>query len=151
MGFEKIIKYVIAFLNLPRLIFHLLFYCIYMGKCKDDIAVALKHRWESGGNHVLGFLFLIVWDKTYRNIFYFRIGAWKYLIQWLAPPHNSFEIYTHADIAPGLLGVHPFATYINAEKVGRNLGIRNNVTIGVNDDGKRPIIGKLNGPKILDR
>ena len=138
----RFFKYTIALLNLPRLIFHLLFYFVYINKCRDDVSVAIRHRWPhvNGSNFALGFIFLLVWDKTYRNIFYFRIGFWKYLIQWLAPPHNSFKIYTYADIEPGLLGVHSFATYIYATKVGRNFTIRNNVTIGKGTKGM-PIIG----------
>ena len=34
-----------------------------------------------------------------------------------------------------------FATYINAKKVGRNFTIKNNVTIGNNNDGNKPVIG----------
>lgn len=137
----RLIKYFIALLNLPRIILHLFLFCFYFSKCKEDVVVALKHRFTKEGDLILGFIFLIIWDKTFRNVFYFRIGKWKYLIQWLAPQHDCFEINTYAEIGPGLLGVHPFASYLNAEKVGSNFVIKNNVTIGNDDQGNKPVIG----------
>lgn len=38
------------------------------------------------------------------------------------------------------LGIHPIATFVNADKVGENFTVRNNVTIGASKTG-RPTIG----------
>lgn len=82
----------------------------------------------------------MTFDKTYRNLFYHRIGAYKYLMYYWAPPHNSFVIYTYAKIGEGFLGVHPIGTFVNSKAIGRNFTVKNNVTIG-NNGGKSPVIG----------
>lgn len=38
------------------------------------------------------------------------------------------------------MGIHPIATFVNADKVGENFTVRNNVTIGASKTG-RPTIG----------
>lgn len=56
------------------------------------------------------------------------------------PPHDSFVIATYMDCGKGFLGIHPIATFVNADKVGENFTVRNNVTIGASKTG-RPTIG----------
>lgn len=74
----------------------------------------------------------MVFDQWYRNLFYHRIGKWKYLISFLAPPCESFFIGTYASVGEGFLCVHPYSTYVNVKAVGKNFTVRNNVTIGNN-------------------
>lgn len=38
-----------------------------------------------------------------------------------------------------MLCIHPFSTVVNAQSIGRNFSVKNNVTIG--EDNGRPIIG----------
>jgi serine O-acetyltransferase len=45
------------------------------------------------------------------------------------------------EIGKGFQCVHPFATIVNAKKIGDNFSVRNNVTIGNNKRGDRPQIG----------
>ena len=44
------------------------------------------------------------------------------------------------DLGGGVYMDHPHGTHLNAERIGRNLKIKHNVTIG-NNHGKVPIIG----------
>lgn len=134
-----IFKLLITILNIPRCLLHLFFFCIYIKKCKSDVLVGIEHR-QYKCCLVIGFLYLLVFDKTYRNLFYYRIGRWKYLIFYWLPPHSSFSIGTYASIGEGMLCIHPFATIINATSIGRNFSVKNNVTIGAHKGGK-PIIG----------
>ena len=95
------------------------------------------------GTLILMFLlvcYLMVFDKTFRNIFYKRIGKLKYFVYYFMPPHDSFVIATYMDCGKGFLGIHPIATFVNADKVGENFTVRNNVTIGASKTG-RPTIG----------
>ena len=85
------------------------------------------------------FVFLMSEYKEFRNICYFRMGKMQYLLRWLCPPLDSLYIRTK-DIGSGLLIQHGFATIIQAERIGENCKIFQQVTIGYNDD-KHPVIG----------
>ena len=108
-------------------------------RLQKDIEMASIHRHLNGSNW-WKLMNLLTFDKLFRNIFYFRIGYWRYLVEWLLPQHNSFVIEAHANIGGGILGVHPIGTTINAEKIGSGFICRNNTVVGVGRGG-RPIIG----------
>lgn len=133
------IKYIVALLNTPRFIFHSLFYALYRSKIKEDVAVGMSAH-KIVGNEFLGLLYLLTFDKTFRNLFYYRIGHLKYFISFVAPPHNSFVIATYSEIGKGFLGVHPIGTFVNAKRIGNFFTVKNNVTIGHNHE-KAPSFG----------
>ena len=135
-----IFKLFITIINIPRLLFHILFFFIYFDRCKGDVIVAMDHRQYSHSTFV-GFCYLLVFDKTYRNLFYRRIGNAKYLMWYWLWPHPCFTLATDMKIGSSFLCIHPFATIVNAEIIGDNFIVRNNVTIGNNKRGDRPIIG----------
>lgn len=138
----NIFKLIITLLNLPRLIMHAIFYFIHMDVCKKDVEVTLNFM-KINCSSFMGFLYLLVFQKTFRNLFYFRIGRAQYIVRFLLPPHPCFYIQPNVKLGPGCLCIHPFSTVINAEKIGDNFTIRNNVTIGNKNDikGDNPIIG----------
>lgn len=133
------IKQLIICLNLPRLIIHILLYYVHINILKADIEVAICHRHFKTSN-IWGLCYLLVFDKTYRNLFYWRIGKLKYLCYYWLPPHPCFVIGTNQNIGKGVLGIHPFGTFVNAEKIGDYFSVKNNVTIGYNKTD-RPVIG----------
>ena len=135
------IKYLLSIIHFVHLFPHLFFYYFFKNICKKDVEVAFEHHFEKRKNNGLSFLYLMTYDKMYRNLFYHRLGKWSYLIKWLAPPYNCYIIGTYTKIGEGLLGIHPFATIINAKSIGDNFTIRNNVTIGDNNKDERPTIG----------
>ena len=126
-------------LNIPRIIASFILFCLKINDCEDDVKQALVHR-HFNSNVFIGFCYLMVFDKTFRNIFYKRIGKLKYFVYYFMPPHDSFVIATYMDCGKGFLGIHPIATFVNADKVGENFTVRNNVTIGASKTG-RPTIG----------
>lgn len=126
-------------LNIPRIIPSFILFCLKINDCEDDVKQALVHR-HFNSNVFIGFCYLMVFDKTFRNIFYKRIGKLKYFVYYFMPPHDSFVIATYMDCGKGFLGIHPIATFVNADKVGENFTVRNNVTIGASKTG-RPTIG----------
>lgn len=139
MPFSKLI---IALLNLPRLILHILFFYLHFKVCNEDVRVSLELRhWNCSSFQ--GFIYLLVFDKPFRNLFYYRIGNAKYLMWYWLQPHPCFTIAKNSIIAPGFKCVHPYCTIVNAEKVGHNFAVLHNVTIGNRAIGeeKRPIIG----------
>ena len=126
-------------LNIPLIIPSFILFCLKINDCEDDVKQALVHR-HFNSNVFIGFCYLMVFDKTFRNIFYKRIGKLKYFVYYFMPPHDSFVIATYMDCGKGFLGIHPIATFVNADKVGENFTVRNNVTIGASKTG-RPTIG----------
>lgn len=88
---------------------------------------------------------MLLFVKEYRNVFYLRVGKWKYLLYYL-PPLSSLYIFTRSeDFGAGTFIQHGFATIITADHVGENCWINQQVTIGYNASKKygygRPWIG----------
>ena len=130
------IKTVISYLNFPRFLIHIIF-LLFSKKKIDiicDIEKALEHHVVQL-NTVVGLVFLLTFDKYFRNVFYYRIGYLNYFCKWMAMPHPTFTIGTYTPIGKGLLVVHPFSTVINANSIGENFTIKNNVTIGSSKNG----------------
>ena len=89
---------------------------------------------------VLNFIKACTRKRTFRNLFYYRIG--EYLsapIQWLLPPERTLTIWCTC-IGPGAHFEHNYATYLNAESIGSNFYCLQLVTLG-NGKGGRPTIG----------
>lgn len=88
-------------------------------------------------------VYLLLLDKFFRTLFYYRIKSLSLLVRWLWRPHNSFSV-TSGTIGGGIFCVHPTSTYLNACKIGVNFSCRNNTTIGNKLDTRpqeRPTIG----------
>lgn len=134
-------KLIIVFVNIPRLILHLFFFFLFWDKCKEDVIINMVSKKYNSGI-VLSFLYLLVFEKTYRNLFYWRIGWARYLIWYLLWSHPSFTIATDMKLGKGVRCIHPFSSIVNANSIGDFFTVRNNVTIGNNADGTdRPTIG----------
>lgn len=89
----------------------------------------------------LSFLYFIHTNAYFRSLFYYRIGAVKSsMIKWYRPGDKHFLISQSTMLGGGCLMAHPFSSVLNAEKIGRNLTVRNCTTIGYGKGG-RPIIG----------
>ena len=135
----KSVKYFIAYLNLIRLFPHLILFFIHKERCRDDV-IANSESTMKGTSIVTRFLMLMVFDKYYRQLFYYRVGAIRYLISFLCPSHNCFFISPTTQIDKGLQLGHPFSSAINAASIGSHCSVFQDVTIG-NNGGGRPVIG----------
>ena len=102
--------------------------------------------YRGGGNSfIVNMMWLLLYIKEYRNVFYLRIGKKKWLLMYL-PPLSTLYICTKSEnFGAGTYIQHGFATVITAEKVGENCWINQQVTIGYNNSKKygygRPTIG----------
>ena len=132
-------KILILLVNIIRLIPHSIFLLLYLDRCKADIITNSSSTMRKHGLY-LQWLYLMTFDKFYRALFYYRIVMWHFLIEFLCPPHPCFYISPTTKIGQGLKCCHPFSTVINAESIGDNVAIFQDVTIG-NNAGGRPIIG----------
>lgn len=86
-----------------------------------------------------GFLYLMSYVPEFRNLFYYRIMGYAKLIRVLCPPLNSLYIVAKR-IGPGLFIQHGFATIIDAQSIGRDCWINQQVTIGYSNATDHPII-----------
>lgn len=108
--------------------------------CKRNLLSADLQQVQDGKPTVLNFIKACTRERTFRNLFYYRIG--EYLsapIRWLLPPEPTLHIWCPS-IGPGAHFEHNYATYLNAERIGRNFYCLQLVTLG-NGHGGRPTIG----------
>lgn len=106
-------------------------------KNREFIDADLKGISVSGGYKNL--ILTLLRNKTYRNVFYFRIGVLGRILKLYLHEQESLHILT-TKIGKGLIVVHGDSTYINAKEIGENCYVNQNVTIGVIGD-KKPVLG----------
>lgn len=135
-------KRAITTVNIPRFIPHLILYLVFKQQCLDDVEINVK-KWGYNCGNIIAFFYLLTFDRTFRNLYYFRIGKWQYLIKWLALEHPSFRLYPYMKMGPGVMLVHPFATVVNAKSIGTHFSIKNNCTIGNNRGGVPQILDNV--------
>lgn len=135
----KRLKILIAYLNIIRLFPHAIVFLLKRSNLKDDVLVNTSEC-LGGGSLMTRFLYLMVFQKYYRNLFYYRIGKLKYLIGFLCPKANNFILSPTTTIGSGLRLEHPYGTNINAESIGNNCYFFQLSSVGVNA-GQRPIVG----------
>ncbi|SDB79398.1 serine O-acetyltransferase [Bacteroides ovatus] len=131
------LKTFIAILNVPRLLPCMLLCVPRWGEVKSDIITNYRGR---ECLTIMKFLILMVYKKPFRNIVYHRLGKIKYAISWLCSPYETFIIDSSMKMGEGFNAGHPFATVVNAECIGKNFSVYQNVTVGVSA-GKKPQIG----------
>lgn len=91
-------------------------------------------------------LYAICWamamDPYFLTLFYWRLKGGVQYLRVLKPDASSLHLYC-GEIGRNLMMFHPYSTIIHARKIGDNVSIRNNTTIGDKDDdwSKIPTIG----------
>lgn len=136
-------KRLLSFFNIPRCLPHLLLFVIGVNRnaIQLDIKRAALHHGIVVKFPLIDLLYLLTFDRFFRNLFYYRIGNLSYLFSWLLPRHNSYVISSTTKIEAPFLGVHPIGTTINAVSIGSGFICRNNTVIGIGRGGL-PTIGK---------
>ena len=100
----------------------------------DRMSVMGRTPWKKYN----GFVHLFSVNKYFRTVVYSRLGRSIIFFKWLYPTSESFIICPN--IGSGLYIAHPFATIVNAKRVGTNLSIRNSTTIGNKMDGRKDLL-----------
>lgn len=134
-----------SIINYPRSILALLVF--YFFKDKKNIIGDMKqyNQMNNKENQYKQLHNLLLNNKTFRNVFYYRIRSSRILSKLLHifyPPLKSIEI--SGEIDSGLIIYHGYSTIIHATKIGKNFSTYQNVTIGrgKNINGRyTPIIG----------
>lgn len=118
-----------------RMVPHMLFYMANRSTVNADLAV-----YGEGQGNLLTFIKVCTRQKTFRNLFYYRLGEYRSVfIKWLLPADNSLHIWC-PHIGRGCHFEHAYSTYLNAGSIGDNFYCLHLVTLG-NGKGGRPVIG----------
>lgn len=98
----------LAYLMIPLLFPHLLFYFFSSKKnlIKSDVGGVKK------------LIYHLVYDKPFRNVFYYRIGKKHFLFSWLLPRCSYTKINQKMIVGKDLYIEHAFNTFLNAKKIG---------------------------------
>ena len=118
-----------------RMIPHIILYLTH----RKDIDCDLQKVQDKKGG-VLNFIKACTRERTFRNLFYYRIGEYKSVfVSWMLPPERTLNIWCPS-IGAGAHFEHNYATYLNAESIGRDFYCLQMVTLGNGKNG-RPTIG----------
>ena len=89
--------------------------------------------------------YLLIFQKEFRNLFYYRIGRLNFFLRYLPRLSTLYINVPDGKIGGGLVIQHGFSTIITAESIGKNCWINQQVTIGYNDSKTygygKPVIG----------
>ncbi len=106
----------------------------------SDIA-RYKNHLKLNGRRMFLLLYLLHNDRYFRNLFYHRIGpVWSLLIRWYRPGDKYFLIPANMKLGSSAIFYHPYATVLNAERIGKGFSCAHCTTLGFGKGG-RPIIG----------
>lgn len=78
----------------------------------------------------IGLVWLLLNLTEYRNLFYLRVGKFKYILSYLRPLSSLYIWTKNEEFGSGTYIQHGFATVITARHIGKNCWINQQVTIG---------------------
>lgn len=116
-------------------------FIVWGGKIKKDL-----HRWkqikgleQKGDLYALVYLMMVY--PELRSIFYWRLGKLaKYLFFWM-PGRANLHLFTNPrKVEGGFYVGHGWGTVVNAQRIGTNFRVGQNVTIG-SRNCKESVIG----------
>lgn len=87
----------------------------------------------NSGRRLFALIYLLLFCREYRNVFYLRIGKFSRLLYYLPPLSSLYICMRSEDFGAGTFIQHGFSTIITAEHIGENCWINQQVTIGYND------------------
>lgn len=91
-----------------------------------------------------GLLYWLVFQKPYRNLFYYRIPSPR-LLRSLLPKYPLFDISSTVEGIGEFAFVlnHPYATIINARRIGTNFTVCHLTTIGNAIHGRNDLVPSI--------
>lgn len=103
-----------------------------------------KKKWKVNYIGYIGFVFIFRILPEYRSLVYYRLrNRYAILCSHLYKGQTNFYIEVKGTIGRNLMVWHGFSTIINAQSIGDNCEIWQQVTIGnkFNEDSGKPRIG----------
>lgn len=140
--YRDLLKYIVSIIMVWLYIPHMLIY--FFSKNRSKIASdleAMSHQIKINISTFGKLIFFLHNKRFYRSLFYYRIGPIpELLISWYRPADKLFTISKTCNIGYGFDPIHPYATVINADKIGNNFRCLHLTTLGKIGE-KRPVIG----------
>lgn len=128
----------------PLALIHYFVYMFLPSNIKHDIDEDVACMNKRCGRHWVLIKYL-VYEKPYRNLFYYRIGSKRAFFLKLLLPLYKYFIISAKELDGGAFVLnHPYASIINARKIGKNFTICQCTTIGNKQHGRNdniPTIG----------
>ena len=133
----KLLKTLYTLAHTIHLVPHILIYYLHpaRGIIREDSETNCQS--EKG---LSGFIRALVYEKTFRNLFYYRVGSWHWLFSWLLPRERTLFLNSSMPLGARAKFTHCHTTFLNASSIGDDFESLHLVTIGVSK-GKIPIIG----------
>lgn len=105
----KIIKtrLVCAWILLPLFLIHIFLYFFHQNRKKI----------QSDMPTLTQFIYHLIYDKPYRNVFYYRVGRIHFLFSWLLPRCYYTKINQNMNIGHDIQMEHAFNTFLNAKSI----------------------------------
>ena len=140
MNYSKFKTYICVPVIIPQLL--LRFFSNYKEILANDQAGTICWRGNPFSIPLLQFSYYFINLKEYRSVYYHRIGNFRILMEWLFPGEKTCYIRTKRDkIGGGICINHGHSLEINAKRIGKNLHVFQNVTIGSRNTPAKPVIG----------
>ncbi len=74
----------------------------------------------NSGRRLFALIYLLLFCREYRNVFYLRIGKFSRLLYNLPPLSSLYICMRSEDFGAGTFIQHRFSTIINTEHIGEN-------------------------------
>ena len=137
---KRLLKQVRRYVLLPVSSLHLLIYALAPRRAVIDVDLEVWMR-EHGlhGAMVLGLHTLLIERREFRNLFYYRVKPWSYVLSVIYSPLPTLRLNAK-EIGPGLFIQHGEGARINGERIGAYCWVNQQVTIGYSNKTDRPVL-----------
>jgi serine O-acetyltransferase len=137
---KRLLKQVRCYLLLPMSALHLLAYAVTPRRAVIDLDLEVWMReYQLRGSTVLGLHTLLVERPEFRNLFYYRVKPFSYLLREIYPPLPTLWLNAK-EIGPGLFIQHGEGARINGERIGAYCWVNQQATIGYSNKTDRPVL-----------
>jgi serine O-acetyltransferase len=137
---KRLLKSLRRYILLPVSSLHLLTYALAPGRAVIDVDVEVWMReHELRGSSLLGLHTLLIEHPEFRNLFYYRVMPWSYLLRVIYWPLPTLRL-TAKQIGPGLFIQHGEGARINGQRIGAYCWVNQQVTIGYSNKTDLPVL-----------
>lgn len=123
----------------PFSLIHFLVYLFLPNNIRKDIDedIAYMNQRYKKNSSLMTYL---IYNKPYRNLFYYRIGKRAFLLRFLLWEYPMFIIRVREFAGGAFVVNHPYSSIINAKKIGKNFTICQCTTIGNKIHGRNDLV-----------
>ncbi|GEO05999.1 serine acetyltransferase [Adhaeribacter aerolatus] len=137
---RKVIQRKLTYLIFPIVIPHLYFYLTSRKKSTIDLDLkAWNYQYEIANSNIYNLIYLLIWHKEFRNLFYYRLKPWGELLNLILPKLSSLFLNAKY-IGPGFFIQHGDNSRINGEYIGANCWVNQDVAIAFTNKMDRPTL-----------